>query len=311
MEGPFRIREIVQAGRHPVRPHAREGFQTKLRPATLQSKPSDDGMLGQVFVIAGSETVSLQVEFLPDLAPAEEWSEQQAERVLRGTLFVEYPDCSAEKADDGTDLQHQQRVRLVGITRRPLVAVAVVPHAAFDRKLQTERAVGAQLVTVEFGYVHVEGSTTRRRSILLANVSCIPARWQLAHVGRKRRAAPAMGATLAEEEEFRALDDKDAFEFNITEGELLGPSKDGVLPGSDQRQPHLWPPPPGVARRKPLEGEEHYEPTKISIAFRPSKNELYRCRFRIQVEAGPSVDFICRGCGSYDEEDDALDLEEA
>lgn len=38
---------------------------------------------------------------------------------------------------------------------------------------------------------------------------------------------------------------------------------------------------------------------------------LYKCRFRVQVESGLTTDFICRGCGSYDEEDDHLDFHEA
>ena len=50
---------------------------------------------------------------------------------------------------------------------------------------------------------------------------------------------------------------------------------------------------------------------QVKISFRPKKNELYKCRFRVQVESGLSVDFICRGCGSYDEEDDSLDFHEA
>ena len=32
---------------------------------------------------------------------------------------------------------------------------------------------------------------------------------------------------------------------------------------------------------------------------------------RLQVEGGESVDFLCRGCGSYDEEDDVVEVEEA
>lgn len=51
--------------------------------------------------------------------------------------------------------------------------------------------------------------------------------------------------------------------------------------------------------------------SQVKISFRPKRNELYKCRFRVQVENGLSVDFICRGCGSYDEEDDSLDFHEA
>ena len=40
-------------------------------------------------------------------------------------------------------------------------------------------------------------------------VTNIMAKWSLVHVGRKRKPAPIIGATLPEEEEFRALDDKE------------------------------------------------------------------------------------------------------
>ncbi|CAK9005092.1 unnamed protein product [Durusdinium trenchii] len=164
---------------------------------------------------------------------------------------------------------------------------------------------------VEFGYTHVTSSVTRYRTILISNITNILAKWSLAHVGRKRKPTPIIGVTLPEEEEFRALDDKDAFEFEISAGELPGPSKDGLVPDSEERVPHWCAKSSAVPRALPFPDEEWFEPQQVKIAFRPKKNELYKCRFRVQVENGLSVDFICRGCGSYDEEDDSLDFHEA
>ncbi len=59
------------------------------------------------------------------------------------------------------------------------------------------------------------------------------------------------------------------------------------------------------------EDEVFFEPWKISVAFKPKKNVLYKCKYRITVEGGSPVELILRGIGSYDEEDDVLDIEEA
>eukprot|EP00438_Fugacium_kawagutii_P010044 Skav204539 [mRNA] locus=scaffold3346:10891:12864:- [translate_table: standard] len=247
-----------------------------------------------------------------------------------------------------------QRIHLVGTARRPAVQLHLVPNQ-FDRPPRLERAerppwsepmpVMVELLGCEtFGYTHITSSVTRSRTILISNVTNMMAKWSLAHVGRKRRPAPIIGSTLPEEEEFRALDDKDAFEFEISGGELPGgawerctwreakvcqsvgshsskdvasvshdqrPSKDGLVPGSEERVPHWCAKSSAVPRLPAFEDDERFEPQKVKISFRPKKNELYKCRFRVQVENGLSVDFICRGCGSYDEEDDSLDFHEA
>lgn len=119
-----------------------------------------------------------------------------------------------------------QRIHLVGTARRPAVRIHLVPNE-FDRPLRLERAERPPWsepmpLMVEFGYTHITSSVTRSRTVLISNVTNMLAKWSLAHVGRKRRAAPIIGSTLPEEEEFRALDDKDAFEFEISGGELPG-----------------------------------------------------------------------------------------
>lgn len=131
------------------------------------------------------------------------------------------------------------------------------------------------------------------------------------HVGRKRRPAHVIGCTLPEEEDFRALDDKDVFEFDISAGDLPGPSKDGLVPDSEERLPHWCAKSSALPRALPFGDERRFEPQQVKISFRPKKNELYKCKFRIQVENGLTMDFICRGIGSYDEEDDNHDFHEA
>jgi len=135
--------------------------------------------------------------------------------------------------------------------------------------------------------------------------------WKLLHVGRKRRSPHDIGNALREEEDFRALDDKDAFEFDVSSGSLKGPTKDGLVYGTNDRQVHWCALPVAQPRAPKHFDDHHYEPQRISVVFKPKKNEMYKCRFRIQVEAGLSIDFICRGCGSYDEEDDVMDFREA
>ena len=134
-----------------------------------------------------------------------------------------------------------QRIHLVGTARRPAVRIHLVPNE-FDRPLRLERAERPPWsepmpLMVEFGYTHITSSVTRSRTVLISNVTNMLAKWSLAHVGRKRRAAPIIGSTLPEEEEFRALDDKDAFEFEISGGELPGRGRQHDTAQKCQMQP--------------------------------------------------------------------------
>jgi hypothetical protein len=273
--------------------------------------------LRQLFVVAKLETITLHVEFVPELMPPGEWTESESEHIFRGDVVVEYPReaelISGPEAEASTDLQ---RVHLVTQARKPAVRVTLVPNAELDKANQLSLAhrppwSERPIVLVEFGYVHVESSITRRRVVILSNETNVLARWRILHVGRKRRPPHEIGVTVHEDEDFRALDDKDVFEFETSEGDLWGPSKDGLMPDSQERMPRWCPVTPALPSAVPHSDEHRYEPKKVSISFKPKKNELYKCRFRIQVKNGLSCDFICRGCGSYDEEDDALDYEEA
>lgn len=309
-DGPFRIRQILQPGHHPVQIVTDAPGQSKRRPTKEQLE-----LQRQLFVIAKWETISLQVEFMPDWAPQGEWIPSKLEHIFEGDLVVEYPRETRTNVVN-TKKDDLQRIHLVGTSKRPAISVTVVPHAELDRPLRLERAEQPpwgepQLVVVEFGYTHIDSSIVRTREVLLSNQSNVPAKWSLLHVGRKRRAPHDIGITLKEEEEFRGLDDKDAFEFDVSAGELLGPSKDGLMPGSADRAPHWCARTPALPKALPYPDEHLYEPMRIKISFKPKKNELYRCRFRIKVENGINIDFLCRGCGSYDEEDDAMDFYEA
>merc|ERR1711924_345724 len=128
--------------------------------------------------------------------------------------------------------------------------------------------------------------------------------------------------TCREDEDHRALDVKEAFEFDVSEGEIMGPSKERTTVVTRDLDPDLrrymnaqdrntviF---PKVKSKAPTHHDaERFEPTKVKITFKPERNELYKCRFRIQIDGGKAMDFICRGCGSYDESDDIMELREA
>lgn len=307
LEGPFQIKQINQVGRHPVNLGSNSSAEKTKRPN--HSLPEQHS---QLYIVAKRETISLLVEFVPSMVPASQIREGEAVSKFTGDLFLEYP-RDAQDPLAQTDLQ---RIHLTATSRRPALCVTLVPHAGHDPKPQTKLAhqptwSGTPTVLVEFGYVHVNSSTSRTREILLSNATPVMARWTLLHVGRKRRPAHDIGNALREEEDFRALDDKDVFEFDASHGSLLGPTRDGKIHGSDERQVH-WCQVPSAQTRGPKHvDEDNYIPKRIRIVFKPKKNELYKCKFRIQVEGGPPVDFLCRGCGSYDEEDDAMEFHEA
>lgn len=307
LQGPFQFREITQVGRHPVRPPQSNAGRTRKKGTPQEDPPTQPPT--ELFKVAKLETISLQVEFVPDLVPSAWWTDHKAEHVFRGDLIIEYPsDVTKDAGEVPTDLQ---RVHLVAVSRRPAVKVTLIPnHLDMPKKAELAHQPpwsGKPAVLVDFGFVHVNNSITRSRRIILSNETNVVARWQILHVGRKRRGAHDMGNAAHEDADFRALDDKDSFNFDVSDGELFGPSKGGIAlaSGDKERIPHLFPKPHPLHTNYREHPDEHrYEPQTIRIDFKPTKNELYMCRFRVQVEKGLSVDFICRGCGSYDEEDD-------
>jgi len=315
IEGPFRIKVVDQVGKKPVFPTVPE--QTNKR---YRHKEVEDA-LRQMFAVPARSTITLHVEYVPSMIPASERT-HNVENVFRGDLVVEYPRDQGSP-DSITDLQ---RIHLHATSRKPAIRIDLVPFASLDQPIAHPRAdippwAEQPPVLVEFGYVHVEAVIARKRAILLSNQSNVVARWRIFHVGRKRRPPLEIGVTVREDEDFRALDDREAFEFDVSEGELHGPSKDGAMPiysedgklvrGGEVRMPNWCPTTPALPKRLPHDDEGRFDPRKLLITFKPTKNEVYKCRFRVQVEEGRTVDFICRGTGSYDEEDDAMDYQEA
>lgn len=295
IEGPFRLLEIAQVGKHPVRLATEDPKKTLKKGKTIERQPPL-----QLFSVEKYETISLQAEFVPELVPASQWDESRVDNVFTGSIVVEYPRERSEAAGVPADMQ---RVHLVATSRRPALRLVAVPLPHLDRPLAQDPG----LVMVEFGRTHVDSSVARRRSVLLLNITNVLARWQLVHIGRKM----SIQALTAGGEDASALDDMNAFNFDVAEGELVGPSKDVLVPGTGERMPRWMPSTAALPHALPAQDEHLFEPLKVTITFKPKKNELYMSRFRMHVEGGISADFICRGQGSYNEEDDCLDFVES
>lgn len=62
--------------------------------------------------------------------------------------------------------------------------------------------------------------------------------------------------------------------------------------------------PQGPALPSAVIKEENKLPIMIQIMFRPKENKFYKSKYVISVDGGPSVDFILKGKGSYEEEHD-------
>jgi hypothetical protein len=308
-EGPFVIKMIEQAAKKQVVPLVIEKPKKTLRPKE-GAKPPDDPMR-QLFAVPPRTTITLTVEFVVSMVRRSQWT-HNIEHVFRGDVVVEYP---RDESQPGS-LTDLQRVHLMATTRKPSIRMDLIPYTTLDPVAELPRAdlppwAEQPPLMIEFGYVHIDSAIARIRAVLLSNETNVNARWRVFHVGRKRRPPLEIGVTVREDEDFRALDDREAFSFDVSEGEMVGPTKDGLVPGSDVRMPKWCPVTPALPKRLPHIDDAKFEPRKVVITFKPKKNEVYKCRFRIAVENGRSLDFICRGCGSYDEEDDAMEYQEA
>mmetsp|Transcript_89387 Transcript_89387/g.289076 ORF Transcript_89387/g.289076 Transcript_89387/m.289076 type:complete len:2348 (-) Transcript_89387:56-7099(-) len=311
VDGPFRILQISQVGKFPVKLAEPMGTVKNLKKA--KTKPQEPNR--QIFTIDKLENVNIQVEFVPDMVPASDWKADQVDNTFEGDLTIEYPREAVEDAsasDVPTDLQ---RVHFVAISRKPAVRAIVVPNPHLDRPLTPGTEIGP--ITVDFGRVHVESSITRKRVVLLLNVTNVLLRWQLLHVGRKKEKEKSVKDRGSKEPSRVPLnadessDERDVFHFDLAGGEMRGPSKDVLVPGSNVRMPRWFPVTPALPHALPAHDEHLFEPTKVTIAFRPTQNLLYVSRFRIMVDSGISADIICRGQGSFSEQDDCMDFLEA
>jgi len=306
-EGFFRIKSVDQAGKKTVVPLVVEKPSKKTRPKENEQTPADP--LRQLFVVPRRSTITLLVEFVPSLVPKATWT-NNIEHIFRGDIVVEYP-RDESMPDTIVDLQ---RVHLLAASRKPSIRLNLIPITTLDglleQHMRADLTIGPDRppLMIEFGFVHVESAIARCRSILLSSETNILAKWRIFHVGHKRRGSAGPGTKDGEE---FALDDREAFSFDVSDGELQGPSKDGLVPGSDVRMPSWCPMTPALPKRLAHVDAWQFDPKKVVITFKPKKNEVYKCRFRMQVDEGRSVDFICRGNGSYNEEDDSMEFQEA
>jgi len=306
-EGPFRIKMVEQAAKKPVHPLVVE----KPKKGQPPKEPVDDP-LAQLFAVPPRTTITLQVEFVPGMVKKSEWT-HNVRHIFRGDVVIEYQRDPTNPASKEMDLQ---RVHLMSSSNKPSLKLNLIPHVILDPPAPLPRAEqppwhDQDSMLIEFGFVHVESSVKRTRTIILNSENNVVARWRIFHVGRKRRPPLEIGVTAREDEDFRALDNREAFSFDVSDGEIHGPSKDVLVPGEEERKPRWCPVTPALPKRLPHHDEHRFEPQRVVITFKPDKNEVYKCRFRIQIEDGKSIDFICHGCGSYDEEDDAMEYQEA
>merc|ERR1712194_300983 len=156
------------------------------------------------------------------------------------------------------------------------------------------------LPRIEFKLTHVDAlQAVRRKFVLTAHTNAV-AKWKLFHVAMPPPNAPTL-ISIKEREDAGATDDPRVFSFDIVQGALMGPSrKERALPLG-----------PCLPKAWNHDDAEFYEPQHVEVAFKPKENVLYKSKFRLQVEAGAPLDFICVGCGSYDEEDDVNEVVEA
>jgi len=301
IEGPFKIRQITLVGQKPARE-----LNIDVRKMRIRGEVIPDDPLAQLFEVPPHEAVTVQVDFVPDLVPAHAWTDEPEQR-FRGHMRVEYPrDKSADSTDSAAkvDLQH---VQLLAISRRPCMKITLVPNPTYD---PVDELASSLNVIIEFGRTHVQTSVTRRRVFLLSNISNVAAKWNLIHVGKKRRTVTATHLDV-NGKPVGPVDDRDVFVFDTTDGELSGPSREGRLPGTETRMPHYFPSTPALPTAMVHFDSGKFDPAKITVAFRPKTAEPYQSRFRIQVVGGESLEFICRGHGSFDEEDDIMEIREA
>jgi hypothetical protein len=246
-------------------------------------------------------SVTVHLQFIPP--PAKEWG-GKAITQIPGKLLLHYPGGNED-----------QFIALEAMCYKPEFSLRLVPKLLKGTVPDDALPWGPpRPPVVEFDYSHVQASTHATRQILLSNESYIPGKWKLFHVARASKKPPELGLTLAEVEEHGAADQPSVFSFDVVEGTLSGPTKDSAYPYPDRApRPELrvMPLSRTLPSAWPHDDEWRYLPTKLTVTFSPERDLLYKSRFRIQVEGGEAVDFLCRGCGSYDEEDDVVEVEEA
>ncbi|CAD8087121.1 unnamed protein product [Paramecium primaurelia] len=169
----------------------------------------------------------------------------------------------------------KQQIQLEGILLRPFV------HLNTSGIDQVE---GPEVL--DFGDVQEDKTI----AIYLSNLSLVPAQWKLQHQKNPlRKNIVDRTMTLEDKEEMKKTDDPSVFEFQITEGKLDGPST----------MVHTLPHATCLPYQITIDDirELGVQPFKILIRFKPTAELLYKSKYRIKVQEGPSVDFILRGSG--------------
>jgi len=310
--GPFAIRRLDVVGTRATKPPFGDlpgsipnpkGLKGQQLLRTLTDAQSLEVARGpsQELYVPPKASVLVHLQFIPP--PVGKW-DAQAITTLEGRLIMHYP---GGNEDQFIGLQASCFRPSLGLRLVPKLLKATVPDDALPWG-------PARPLIVEFDFTHVQTTTVATREILLYNSSYVPGKWKLFHVEPHKKKPPELGLTLAEVEEHGAEDKPTVFAFDVVEGVLAGPTKDSAYPYPDQApRPELrvMPLSRTLPSAWPHDDENRYLPTKVQITFSPERDLLYKSRFRIQVEGGEQLDFVCRGCGSYDEDDDIVEVEEA
>ncbi|CAD7925139.1 unnamed protein product [Amoebophrya sp. A120] len=280
--GRFRILKLEQVGKQPIL----GAFLTK-------EQDSEDRFK---VCLKHKEVVTLLVEFVPPKT----WSKPTEK--FEGALWIEYPIDQHTTTPAAATFHPPQVIRLEGTAKKPELQMDIVPIVETEPPLPIPSYYPPwgepPLPVVEFSYLHVEANMPRKRQLILSNRSNVVAKWKLFHVKAPARSKEQY--TVREREE-QSLDDPTAFKFDIVEGTVCGPSQRSRLLPVGPALPVAW----------GHDDAELYEPQELLITFAPKLNRLYKCEFRLQVDNGNPVNFICTGTGSYDEEDDTMELIES
>jgi len=195
-----------------------------------------------------------------------------------------------------------QCFEMEGILKRPVLEINT---AGFEGKPIDD--------IIDFGVSHINNFV--QKTIFLANVSKVPGKWKINYVKYPSKKVLGLATvTKMDLEDVKKTDDPEVFEFSITEGVIGGKTvavnkvpEGRAFEGYMTRTFNGIPPPTQFGTSMINQGTStsypnHSEfPAKIMINFKPKKNILYKSKFRITVDEGPSIDIILRGTGSYEE----------
>lgn len=147
-----------------------------------------------------------------------------------------------------------------------------------------------QNLLIDFGVVHV--NNYKKQSIYLSNPTKSAVDWTIAYTkyqqGKKIAFQKELWTDLDYEDQ-NIVDEKKCFRLNQDSGHLLAES----IPT------HYI---PGTLALNSTDDKyaETHKPFKLDFVFKPETKALYKSRFIIKVEHGPSYEIIVRGRGVFD-----------